>query len=349
MAAGKVFTLGQQDIVPGTRAGIDLPVSVLANHTPMTLPVYVINGRRAGPTLFVSAAIHGDEIIGVEIVRRLLQLPRLNRIRGRLIAVPIVNAYGFISHSRYLPDRRDLNRSFPGSATGSLAAQLAHIFMTEVVKKSDFGIDLHSAAVHRVNLPQIRVTAKPLNPRTLELAEIFGAPIVIRSPLRPGSLRAIAQGAGVDMLLFEAGEGLRFDEIAIRAGVAGILRVMKALGMVATSPAPARVRPLVSDSTFWLRAPEGGILRAFKAVGASVDKDEVIAVVSDPFGEKEFPVTSHEPGLVVGRANLPIVNMGDALFHIARTTRTAAAAEKSVGEVEAALQAEPMFDEDEIV
>ncbi|MDA0339912.1 MAG: succinylglutamate desuccinylase/aspartoacylase family protein, partial [Proteobacteria bacterium] len=146
------FALDGERVAPGTRRTIDLPFGELSNHTPITLPVQVVHGRNEGPVLFVSGAVHGDEIIGVEIIRRLLGTWALRGMRGTLIAVPIVNAFGFITHSRYLPDRRDLNRSFPGSETGSLAAQLAHLFMTQIVKRSDFGIDLHSAAIHRSNL-----------------------------------------------------------------------------------------------------------------------------------------------------------------------------------------------------
>ena len=224
------FTIGKTKVAPGSRLTVDLPVSVLSDHTPVTMSAHVVHGRYDGPTLFVSGGVHGDEVIGVEIIRRLLRAPNLSTLRGTLIAVPIVNTFGFISHSRYLPDRRDLNRVFPGSEHGSLASRLAHLFMTEIVARSDLGIDLHSAAIHRTNYPQIRIS--PDNPRTKELAEVFGAPIVMKSPLRDGSLRAAAKDAGTDVLLYEAGEGLRFDELSIRAGLAGILRVMRHMKMV---------------------------------------------------------------------------------------------------------------------
>ena len=159
MARGP-FTIGGERIAAGERRLVDLPLSALSNQTPMAVPVSVVHGRRDGPTLFVSAAIHGDELTGVAICRRLLASKALNVARGTLLMVPIVNAFGFISHSRYLPDRRDLNRSFPGSPRGSLAAQLACLFFSEVVARSDFGIDLHSAAIHRSNLPQIRVDSE---------------------------------------------------------------------------------------------------------------------------------------------------------------------------------------------
>ena len=268
-------------------------------------------------------------------------------MRGTLLAVPIVNAFGFISHSRYLPDRRDLNRVFPGSATGPLASRLAHLFMTEVVLRSDLGIDLHSAAVHRINYPQVRVS--PDNPRTEELAEIFGAPIIMRSPLREGSLRQAAREAGRDVLLFEAGEGLRFDELSVRAGVAGILRVMRHMKMIpARGVAAARAKPQVCPSSKWLRAPMGGLLRIYKADGVPVREGDLLATVSDPFGEEERDVIAPFDGLIVGRAVMPVVNEGDAVFHLGRVASVRRAG-SAVGGLSAQLGDDPMFDEDEII
>ena len=209
----------------GTRRLVDLPISKLSNHTPVTLPVHVLHGARPGPAMFVSAAIHGDELNGVEIIRRVLKTVQPGAIAGTLLAIPVVNAYGFIGRSRYLPDRRDLNRAFPGSAQGSLAARLAHLFLKEVVSRCQVGIDLHTAAVHRVNLPQIRADFAH-HPRSRDLAEAFGAPVVLESPERSGSLRRAARDMGCNVLVYEGGEGLRFDEFAIEAGVDGIANVM---------------------------------------------------------------------------------------------------------------------------
>lgn len=341
------FLIGTHTIAAGSRATVDLPVSVLSDHTPVTMSAHVVHGKRTGPTIFVSAAIHGDEIIGVEIVRRLLRSPALNRLRGTLLAVPIVNSYGFMSHSRYLPDRRDLNRCFPGSTQGSLAARLAHIFMTEIVKRSDVGIDLHSAAIDRTNLPQIRIS--PAMPRTMALAEAFGAPLILTSKTREGSLRYTAQEAGVDILLYEAGEGLRFDEFAVRAGVSGILRVMRHLEMIpAKESKPTRTPPMKSRSSYWFRAPAGGLMRTYKTIGDQVVANDVLGVISDPFGEKEIELIVEEPGLIVGRSNLPVVNEGDGLFHIAKLSKTADA-ESTLDNMALELDAEPIFDEDEII
>ncbi|WP_339741264.1 succinylglutamate desuccinylase/aspartoacylase family protein [uncultured Maricaulis sp.] len=347
MPARPAFEIGLHEIAAGSRATVDLPVSVLSDHTPVTMSAHVVHGKRTGPTLFVSAAVHGDEIIGVEIVRRLLRNPALNRLRGTLLAVPIVNSYGFMSHSRYLPDRRDLNRCFPGSTQGSLAARLAHIFMTEIVKRSDVGIDLHSAAINRTNLPQIRIS--PAMPRTMELAEAFGAPLILTSKTREGSLRYTAQEAGVDVLLYEAGEGLRFDEFAIRAGVTGIMRVMRHLEMLpAKDAARPRTAPMKSRSSYWFRAPAGGLMRSYKTIGDQVMANDVLGVISDPFGEVEIELVVQEPGLIVGRTNLPVVNEGDGLFHIAKLSK-AADAESTLDNMALEFEADPIFDEDEII
>lgn len=332
--------------MPGSRRTVDLPVSVLSDHTPVAVSVHVVHGRRPGPTLFVSAAVHGDEVIGVEIARRLLRSPQLDNVRGTLLVVPIVNAFGFLNHSRYLPDRRDLNRSFPGREHGSLAARLAHIFMTEIVQRADFGIDLHSAAIHRTNMPQIRVS--PASDETMRLADAFGAPVTILAKLREGSLRWAAQKHGTDILLFEAGEGLRFDEASARAGVAGILRVMRAMEMVPKKGvAAARTKPLRAISSAWLRAPAGGLMRGYKGTGELVKAGDLLGLISDPFGETETDVVSDMSGIVVGRTNLPVVNEGDALFHIAEIK--SADAESRIDTIASQLAGDPMFDEDEII
>ncbi|MBS0125143.1 succinylglutamate desuccinylase/aspartoacylase family protein [Thetidibacter halocola] len=341
------FLLGGKAIAPGARATVDLPVSVLSDHTPVTLSAHVIHGRRSGPVMFVSAAVHGDEVIGVEIVRRLLRAAPLKHLAGTLIAVPIVNAFGFLNQSRYLPDRRDLNRSFPGHNEGSLAARLADLFLTQIVLRCDIGIDLHSAAVGRTNLPQLRLT--PGNDRLRALGDAFAAPVTMVSRTRDGSLRLVAERAGVDVLLYEAGEGLRFDEFAARAGVAGILRVMAQLGMIAGRGVPRPRGPSVlCERSSWARAPSGGLLRTLRATGDWVEPGTVLGVISDPFGEREIEIRAEAAGIVVGRTNLPVVNEGDALFHIGEPAMPRAA-RAAVEGFESHLDAPPLFDEDEII
>lgn len=312
------ITINGTSVKAGSRATIDLPAGRLYTHTPMTMPVHVVCGKHNGPRLFISAAIHGDEINGVEIIRRLLKLPILKRLRGSVIAVPIVNVHGLLNHSRYLPDRRDLNRSFPGTEKGSLAGRLAHLFMQEIVSNSTHGIDIHTGAIHRSNLPQIRANLE--DEETARLAQAFDVPVVISSNFRDGSLRQAAVEYGIPTLLYEAGEALRFDEVSIRAGVNGIVNVMRALEMLPPSRSK-RVKTsdaMIARSSAWVRAPESGILRIMVPLGGRVKKGTLLAVVADPFGERETQITSPYAGLVIGRSNLPLVNEGEALFHIAR-------------------------------
>ena len=339
------FRLGGQTVTAGTRATIELPVSQLANHIPVSLPVHVIHGARPGPVVFLSAAVHGDEIIGVEIIRRVLRRPSLNRLSGTLLAIPIVNVFGFLNQSRYLPDRRDLNRSFPGSVNGSLAAQLAHLFLTEVVRRCSFGIDLHSAALHRMNLPQVRLSPDR-SEHLAALAQAFGAPITLAAPIREGSLRGAARELGVETLVYEAGEALRFDELPVRAGVRGIMAVLAQLQMLTPKrDSPRRRQPLQATESRWVRAPRGGLFRNFKTIGEAVEKGETLGVVSDPFGDIEAPVLAGARGLIIGRTNLPIVNAGDALLHVAHLSDHDGA-EAHVENVQGALQADPFFDDD---
>ncbi|MFP4696495.1 succinylglutamate desuccinylase/aspartoacylase family protein [Thiohalospira sp.] len=305
-------------IPPGRRTTVELPAGRLYTHAPINIPVHVVRGRKDGPRLFVSAAIHGDEINGVEIIRRLLGNSLLRRLRGTLIAVPVVNVHGFVNRTRYLPDRRDLNRSFPGSEKGSLAARLAHLFMTEVVANSTHGIDLHTGAIHRSNLPQIRANVD--DPETRDLALTFGTPMVLNSDLRDGSLRQAAADADVPILLYEAGEALRFDEPSIRAGVSGIIEVMRKLGML---PASTRRRkkstqPVVARTSGWVRAPQSGILRSTAALGARVHRGSTLGIVADPFGAREERIEAPWSGVIIGRLNMPLAYEGDALYHIAR-------------------------------
>ena len=241
------LTVAGVKIKPGGRITTQIPVARLYTHTEMTMPVHVVHGRREGPRLFVCGAIHGDEIVGTEIIRRLMQRKRLKSLRGTLLATPVVNVYGFLQHSRYSPDRRDLNRFFPGSEKGSLTSQLAGTFMEEVVRGSTHGIDLHAGSNYRSNLPQVRAAID--DPETLRLAKAFKVPVIINAKTRDGSLRHAASESGVTMLLYEAGEALRFDEVAIRAGVRGVMAVMQALGML-TLPAIADFRDGFPDCRY---------------------------------------------------------------------------------------------------
>ena len=319
--------IGDVEVQPGQRRSIQLEMGRLYTHAQTAMPVQVVCGKRPGPVLFVSAAIHGDELNGVEIIRRLMRIQELQRLRGTLIAVPIVNLHGFIHTSRYLPDRRDLNRSFPGSQTGSLAGRIAHVFMREIVSRATHGIDLHTGAVHRTNLPQIRANLD--DDQTLVMAKAFGTPVILNAAIRDGSLRAAAAASKTPILLYEAGEALRLDEFCIRGGVEGIIRVMRLLGMLRKSRQKSPPEPIMARSSSWMRAPQSGIFRAYAHLGDRVVRDQtVMGVVSDPFGESEVEIRAAFSGIVIGRLNLPLVNEGDAVFHIAQFYRTDIAAER---------------------
>jgi predicted deacylase len=324
-----IFGIAGQLIAPGESRMVHVPVANLYTNTPVTLPVRVVRGARPGPVMFVSAALHGDEIIGVEIIRRLLRLRELREreeLSGTLLAVPVVNVPAFLQQSRYLPDRRDLNRSFPGSESGSLAARLANLFLKEVVGKSGFGIDLHTGAIHRPNLPQIR--ADLANPETLRLARAFGVPLLLNSTPTSGTLREYTTRKGIPVLLYESSEALRFDEQCIRIGVQGVMNVMAELGMVRRpqSQPTHMIDAVAARSSAWVRSPASGILRTQAALGDLVRNGQILGMVGDPFGEVETPVMCGTDGVVIGRLNLPLVNEGDALFHVARFEAPEAAA-----------------------
>ncbi|MDH3580131.1 MAG: succinylglutamate desuccinylase/aspartoacylase family protein [Hyphomicrobiales bacterium] len=311
------FQIAGQDIVAGNRVTLSISVPGQSVYTPLAMPVHVVHGKRPGPVLFVSAAIHGDEINGIEVIRQLLKVRALSRLRGTLICVPIVNVYGFLNHTRYLPDRRDLNRVFPGAKHGSLASRMARVFAEEIIDRSTHGIDLHTGANNRTNLPHIRAN---LDDRDCEsLALIFGTPVVINANLRDGSLRQYALERGIPMLLYEAGEALRFQRMAVRAGLRGILNVMRALEMLPKRKTIGPKVPVVeARSSSWIRAPQTGLLRTDVRLGNRIKEEETLGHIADALGENEAVVKAPFTGIVIGRNQLPVVNEGDALFHIAR-------------------------------
>jgi uncharacterized protein len=348
------FDIAGTVIAAGTSADVAFPITTMATGTASSLGIRVLHGARPGPAIFVSAAIHGDEIIGTAIVQRLAQALDPAALSGTVLLVPVANIFGFINHSRYLPDRRDLNRSFPGSAGGSLAGQLAHVFYREVVGRCSLGIDIHSAAIHRYNLPQIRIATG--NKRLVELAMAFGAPVIMESPLRDGSLRDLAQKNGVDMLLMEAGEALRFDRLSVETGVEGVTRVLAHLGMIEADDGLTNVGiPARANRSVWVRAPRGGVAHTVRESGDPVRKGDVLARVSGLFGEAALELVSPVDGIIIGHATLPVVHQGDALFHIAEIPHPERVGARIESITEAILASEPegsaeaLLDEDEVV
>ena len=308
------FSIAGHIVKPGRRAQFELPIAKLMSGTPVALPVIVVNGTLPGPVMWLSGAIHGDELCGVEIIRRVLDQLDAKQLSGTVIAVPVVNVHGFNTGDRYLPDRRDLNRSFPGSARGSLASQIANLLVSEVVKRCSFGIDLHTGSDHRINLPQIRADLD--DPDTLALARSFGAPIAIHARTRDGSLRQVAADLGTRVLLYEGGEAHRFDAPSIETGTAGVLRVLASQGMIA-SPSAAQVETRLSRRSRWVRAARSGILNLDAALGSQVEPGETMATIYDPFGKRLSRVKARNSGIVVGHTQHPLVNRGDAVAHIA--------------------------------
>ena len=303
-------------IQKGTNVTINLELPKLY-HSPMDLPIRVIRGKKDGPIMFISAAIHGDELNGIEIIRRFRKLNILKRLKGTIVLIPIVNIYGVMTLSRYMPDRRDLNRSFPGTRKGSLASRVAKVFFDEIVSKCDFGIDLHTAAIHKSNLPQVRTNLD--NEFTYNLAKVFEAPIVLHSELRDGSLRAEAQEKGIPVLLYEAGEALRFDESSIRIGVKGIVNILRECQMLPSVTKKKKFRnPIITRSSQWIRSTESGVIRTIKALGDTVKEGEIIAYVDEPLGDESFEIKATFDGVIIGKSEIPLIQEGDAIFHIAQ-------------------------------
>ncbi len=309
------FEIGGIPISPGQKQTIDLHMGRLYDYTELTMPVEVFRGVEPGPSLFISAAIHGDELVGTAIVKKIINDKRLKKLRGTLIAIPIVNVYGFNTLSRYLPDRRDLNRCFPGTPKGSLGSHIAHLFTNEVIHKCQYGIDFHSGAIHRSNLPQIRTCFDFDSDK--DLAEAFGAPVVLNSKIREGSLRETAANLGVQTLLFEGGEALRLNEGVIRFGVNGAFAIMEKIGMLPPGSHKPVSRSYMAHSSYWVRASQSGMISLNRNLGSKVSEGTLLGKITDSFGRNLEKLQSPSEGIVIGVSKLPLVNKGDALFHIA--------------------------------
>lgn len=322
----KIFN---QEIQPGENTIVRIPAPKLYNFTPVFLPVQVIRGKKPGPTLCLTAALHGDEVNGVEIIRRLLKKPFINSLAGTIIAVPIVNIYGFLFQDRYLPDRRDLNRSFPGSEKGSLASRFARLLSQTVFSHATHCIDLHTGSLKRTNLPQVRVDLEV--PEIKTLAQAFGAPVILSAPHRAGSFREHARLNGVPYLLYEAGEACRFDETCIRTGVAGILGVMRHLKMLPASLVIPKNKghSMIARSSYWVRSPFGGIFISVKALGSKVEKGDVLGIVVHPTDSEEYKITSPIAGIIIGRSDAPLIHEGAGVYHIACLEKVRATADKT--------------------
>ncbi len=315
----KQMVIDGQEILPGENIQINALIGRLPTRTPIHIPVFIARAKKEGPTLLLMAGMHGDETNGIEIMRRLIKSKAYIPKCGTVIAIPVFNVYGFINHQRNLPDGKDLNRSFPGSKKGSLASRMAYFFTTQILPQIDFGIDFHTGGASRNNHPQIRSAMASAS--EVELAKAFGAPLVIKSPFREKSLRKTAAKAGKPILLFEGGETLRMRKQAVEIGVEGALRVMRFLGM-RSSAKEIEIPSVFISATVWIRSKHSGMHHAFIRNGSQVEKNQILGVITDPFGQFEKKIKAPISGVVLGLNNFPVVNMGDALLHIGSISST---------------------------
>ena len=308
----KKVTIAGCEIHPGEFKTIDINVARLPSHTQIDTPIYVSRGQDDGPVLALMAGMHGDEINGMEIVRRILDGGLHRPRRGTVVCMPIVNIYGFLNYSREVPDGKDINRSFPGSRSGSLASRVAYNVMKNVVPFIDYGIDFHTGGAMRTNYPQVRAVLA--DKKNAELASAFGAPFTIDAPFRPNSLRKEAAKRKKNIIVYEGGESLRFDLHAIEEGIGGTLRLMKHLGMIDWAPDAKENNRIIWSST-WVRAKYAGLFQSNVQSGQLVHRGEWIGTITDPFGEFKENVVAPETSYIIGLNNIPVINAGDALVH----------------------------------
>ena len=309
----RIITISGQRIKPGEEKMVSLNIASLPSRTSIETPIIVSRSEKDGPVLLLMAGLHGDEINGVEILRRMVARKFIRPESGTVICVPVMNIYGFLNFSREVPDGKDVNRSFPGTVHGSLASQVAYHTMKDILPLIDCGLDFHTGGAKRANFPQVRCLLE--DEESLKLARAFSPPFILNSKYRNKSLRKFAGKHGKHILVYEGGESQRFDEMAINEGIAGARRVMRFLGMVRVAPATLR-SPVVLNDSVWLRARTAGIFHAGIENGAFIKKGQRIGSITDPFGEYETKLTAPVTGYVIGLNHNPVVNHGDALLNI---------------------------------
>lgn len=310
------ISFGDFEVFPGESKRIELPISKLLTQNLISIPVHVVYGEKPGPTLCLSSTLHGDEICGVEIIRQVLPEIHPAGLHGILIYVPIVNVFGFMNNSRYLPDRRDLNRCFPGSDRGSMASRLAYLYTEEIIKKCTYAIDFHTASAGKINYPQVRANLD--DPKTLAFAKSFQAPVMIHAKNITGSLRETATKNNCQMIVFEGGEVNRFNPYAVEVGVDGTFHVLKSLKMIQTTKEIQTRRTEKFVSAKWVRASKSGLFQFLEKLGSRVKRGERIGVISNIFGDVISHVTAPNDGMIIGMSTNPKVYQGDAIIHLAR-------------------------------
>ncbi len=309
----EVHRIAGRSVKAGDVAEINLKVSEAVTHVPARIPVTVVRGTKPGPTLFATAAVHGDEINGTAVVRAVLDRLEPDQLAGTFIGVPVVNRFGFPTGDRYLPDRRDLNRFFPGDATGSMASRIAHQLFTKVLRHADAGIDLHTAATGRANLCHVRGDAD--DPALRDMMRAFGTPVMMHGAGPDGSLRRAATNAGIPTIIFEAGEPSRFQQHVVQIGFNGVMGVMRSFGMVKAKAVRPGFQVLVRKSE-WVRADHGGLLYLEVEPGDLVRAKQRIGIIHDPFGRHVDELKATKSGVILSTTTVPLTNPGNAVVHI---------------------------------
>ncbi|GIV42570.1 MAG: succinylglutamate desuccinylase [Vicingaceae bacterium] len=303
-----------QTIFPGENRTLSIEVARLTSGTIIHLPVYVFRSTEKGPVVLLTAGVHGDEIIGIEAIRMLLESGMLNQlIKGSVVVIPIVNIFGFINLMRNVTANKDLNRSFPGSQKGSLAARIAWLITKHILPEIDVGLDFHTGGGNRSNYPQIRID--PMQKNALELASYFQAPFTVYSKMIRKSLRHQAHLMGKTILVYEGGEAGRLDADAVIKAYDGILNFLKSLKMLHGQP-EYFYQSLVLEHSSWIRAKRSGIVKLFVELGHQVYKKQLLAVIHDPYNNYNIKLYSPYNGYIIGLNNSPIVYQGDPVFHI---------------------------------
>ncbi|WGH74705.1 succinylglutamate desuccinylase/aspartoacylase family protein [Tenacibaculum tangerinum] len=303
-----------QKIGLGESKLIKIPLDRLPTGTLIEIPVYVFNGKKLGPTILLQGGLHGDEVNGVELVRRMLIDKSYKIRRGCVIVVPLLNIFGFLNMSRDMHGK-DVNRSFPGSKTGSLASRMAYYLMKEITNNVDFAIDFHTGGEQRNNFPQIRYT--PKDEPSVQLAHVFNAPFIFGSNLIPKSFRNQCYKNNIPVIVYEGGESLRLEENAIQQGINGTLRILKHFKMINDKvKVPENSSSIHITKRKWIRAKVAGLFTAKVKNGEKVRKGQVLGHIMDTYGATHFSIKSPSEGYIIAKNNFPIINMGDALFHL---------------------------------
>lgn len=326
------LTIAGRRLPKGKTTDLRLKVSETYTGDPMEIPIRIIRAKESGPVLLLTAAIHGDEINGTGIIRELVFGNPPPLIRGSLICVPVVNLLGFENQHRYTPDRRDLNRSFPGSPTGSMASRVANVIFRELIENADLCVDLHSAAVHRINYPNVR--ADLTIPGVKELAEAFGAELIVKGKGPEGSLRNAACAHGCPTIILEAGEVAKIEPAVVEVGLRGINNVLVHYKMIKGEPEPPRFQAII-HKTSWVRAELGGLLRFHVAPGEPVKANQPIATNESVFGEARTSIVSPADGIILGMTTNPAVKPGEPICNIAHYTRGLAKIRKAIDKARA--------------